>query len=356
MELPFVRSDAETDLGQLPDLLTFNDGTPVRSKDDWYRRRNEIYEKIIPLQYGGMPPKPDFDKITIDIISSSKPTYRCPYGVMGTRKLVVEVTVLGDNQPLVFDIEVWIPPADKPVPAVIYGDDCWQYLSEEIGYEVLSRGFALVVFNRCKIARDRKDARSFGIYKAFPGDYGVISAWAWGYHRVIDALNHISEIDISKIMITGHSRGGKAVQLAAATDERIAFVADNNSGCCGFGLHRVRGKGAETISDITRNFGFWFEKDFSKYAGRENELPFDQHFLSALIAPRGLRFQVAFDDLWANGIGACENYRETMKVYRLLDADDNFSIAFRESGHSHRPEDWTRSLDFAIEYFKPSTK
>lgn len=87
-------------------------------------------------------------------------------------------------------------------------------------------------------------------------------------------------------MITGHSRGGKAVQLAAATDERIAFVADNNSGCCGFGSHRVRGKGAETISDITRNFGFWFEKDFSKYAGRENELPFDQHFLSALIAPQ----------------------------------------------------------------------
>ena len=58
--------------------------------------------------------------------------------------------------------------------------------------------------------------------------------------------------------------------------------------------------------------------------------------------------------VWANGIGACENYRETMKVYRLLEADDNFSIAFRESGHSHRPEDWTRSLDFAIEYFKPS--
>lgn len=81
----------------------------------------------------------------------------------------------------------------------------------------------------------------------------MISAWAWGYHRVIDALNHISEIDISKIMITGHSRGGKAVQLAAATDERIAFVADNNSGCCGFGLHRVRGEGAETISEITRN-------------------------------------------------------------------------------------------------------
>lgn len=82
----------------------------------------------------------------------------------------------------------------------------------------------------------------------------------------------------------------------------------------------------------------------------------DQHFLSALVAPRGLRFQIAFADTWANGVGACENYRETMKVYKLLGAEENFSIAFREGPHNHTPADWNHSLDFAQAFFERNGK
>ena len=47
-------------LGKLPDLMTFEDGTPVRTPTDWPRRRAELYKTAVELQYGTMPPKPEF--------------------------------------------------------------------------------------------------------------------------------------------------------------------------------------------------------------------------------------------------------------------------------------------------------
>jgi hypothetical protein len=356
MELPFSKSDAVFNEGPLQDLLTFNDGSPVVSSEDWRRRRKEIYDTIIPLEYGGMPPALEPEKTTIDIVSTSSPRAKSLFGVPKTLKYNIEVSIAGGLEPFRFNMKLWLPKSETPVPVIVTGDDCWEFITEEVGNDVVSRGFALVAFDRCFFARDRKDARDRGIYRAFPGEYGAVSAWAWGYHRVYDALLRIPEIDVTRMMITGHSRGGKAAQLAAATDERIALVADNNSGCGGFGLHRLRGFHSEAISNITSIFPFWFGKDFASYSHRESELPFDQHFLSALVAPRGLRFQIAFADTWANGVGACENYRETMKVYKLLGAEENFSIAFREGPHNHTPADWNHSLDFAQAFFERNGK
>ena len=47
-------------LGRLPDLFTFEDGTPVSSPADWERRRGELYKTAVELQYGTLPPAPEF--------------------------------------------------------------------------------------------------------------------------------------------------------------------------------------------------------------------------------------------------------------------------------------------------------
>jgi hypothetical protein len=347
-DLPFSRQDAAYDDGPLPDVLTFTDGTPVRSADDWARRRTEIADIIIQKEYGGMPPALSPEATEIELVHGAA-NASLRFGIEGVKQNIYYVMVSGGAIPLRFTLTVWTPPGDGPFPVILNGDGCWPYLTDKTASEALRRGWIVAAFNRCELARDRNGTRDRGIYEAFPGEYGALSAWAWGYHRAYDALLRIPSVDSRRVAITGHSRGGKTVEVAGATDTRIAAVGDNNSGCCGFGCHRVRGEGCERIADITRAFPFWFDKDFGQWSGREAELPFDQHFLASLIAPRPLLFAVAYGDTWANPIGACETYRATLPVYELLGAADNFGIVYREGGHGHLTGDWARFLDFAGE-------
>ena len=108
----------------------------------------------------------------------------------------------------------------------------------------------------------------------------------------------IPEINPVKIGITGHSRCGKAALWAGVTDDRFARVMPNNSGCCGTAL--LRGKHGENISSINLMMPYWFAPAFGKYVGREQELPFDQHTVLALVAPRLLHVASGSTDFWAD--------------------------------------------------------
>lgn len=72
----------------------------------------------------------------------------------------------------------------------------------------------------------------------------------------------------------------------------------NNSGCCGAAL--LRGKHGENISSINLMMPYWFAPGFGKFVGREQELPFDQHTVLALVAPRLLHVASGSTDFWAD--------------------------------------------------------
>lgn len=345
MKLPYTVSDAEFTAGGMPDILTFNDGTPVKTKEDWARRRKEIYDLIIPVEYGGMPPALAPEMTDAEYISGIKENRRFSNSIPTDYSEYI-VHISGGKEPLSFKMQVWKPAGEGKFPVILSGDGCWNYIGDEIIHEMIMRGFAVAAFNRCEIARDWNGAQDRGIFKAFPGEYGTLAAWAWSYHRAYDALLKTDFADPARVYITGHSRGGKTVELATATDERIAGCGDNNSGCGGFGCYRVRRNNAETLGKITTVFPYWFAKDFGKWADREAELPFDQHFLAALIAPRPLNVAVAHGDTWANPVGACETYRNAVKIYEFLGAEENYNIVFREGGHGHLVSDWMRFADF----------
>ena len=80
---------------------------------------------------------------------------------------------------------------------------------------------------------------------------------------------------------------------------------------------------------------------------RENRLPFDLHFLKALVAPRALITVEGTGDLWANLYGTYLTRLAAQPVFDLLGAPNrNFQI-IRNGGHQHAARDWRWVLEFA---------
>ena len=146
-------------------------------------------------------------------------------------------------------------------------------------------------------------------------EWGVLAVWSFAASCVLDYLQTLPQIDSGRIGVTGHSRCGKAALWAGVTDERFAWVMPNNSGCCGAAL--LRGKHGENMASINLMMSYWFAPAFGKYVGREQELPFDQHTVLALVAPRLLHVASGSTDFWADPIGEHRSTVLASQVYQL---------------------------------------
>jgi len=328
-------------VNELPDLFRFENGERVTSADDWRRRRQELLDLVVGIEYGGMPPVP---AETRGELLHAHQVRR----LLGARHAQYRLHT-GPGCSFSFILDLMYLPAEERQPVVLNGDGCWRYVTDEVIQEVIQRGYVLATFNRCELAPDiGNNDRNSGLYLVYPeGAFGALSAWAWGYHRCVDFLSTLEFVDPDRIAIVGHSRGGKTVLLAGATDERIALTAPNNSGAGGAGCFRHQGPKSETLADLIRSLSYWFGPQLREYLGKEHLLPFDQHSLKALVAPRCLLSTEAFGDLWANPTGTYQTYRAAREAYRFLGAEDRIGIWYREGPHQHGLEDWKAFLDFA---------
>ena len=75
-------------------------------------------------------------------------------------------------------------------------------------------------------------------------------------------------------------------------------------------------------------------------------MPFDQHFLKALIAPRAFLSTEGLGDLWSNPSGTWQTHQAAREVFRFLKAEDRIGSWYREGGHDHGTADWNAFLDF----------
>jgi hypothetical protein len=204
-------------------------------------------------------------------------------------------------------------------------------------------------FDRTRLDPDQNNAVG-ACQAAYPGyDWATLAVWAWGYSRVVDYFMTTDFIDTTKIAVTGHSRCGKACLLAGAFDERIALTAPNCSGCGGVSAFRfaINLSTAENLRAITTNFPYWFQPRLSTFDDRETQLPFDQHELIALVAPRAFLTTNALGDAWANPPGAQRTQAAAAEVFGYLGAPDKIGIHFRPGPHDQNREDWQALIDFA---------
>jgi hypothetical protein len=333
--------------GGLPDPFALPDGGRVRNREEWSARADAWRDLILDMEYGGMPPPPE--AIEVETLAHSA-IRRWP----DTPHLwTYRITCHGGTRDISFCVRILFPNADGPFPAIVNGDGCWSYISDDVSRRVVGSGFALITFNRTEMAEDLgyqgvpdPTQRKGGLYDVYPGrTFGALAAWAWGYHRCVDLLYQLPFIDKTRIAVTGHSRGGKTVLLAAATDSRITLVNDNASGAGGSAACRYVGHGGETLN-ILNVFPSWFGPGLKPYLGREGEIPFDQHCLLAAIAPRPLLLTYALNDRWSNPEGMVQCSWATGQVYRFLGSPDHLAFHLRPGTHSHATEDWEVLLDF----------
>lgn len=324
--------------GKLPDPFLFEDGQRVATEADWAARKKELYKSVIELQYGVQPPAPELMAVEMLYNGDKTRVYRIKSGT--------------EAHPVTFRMKLILPDNAVNPPVIVDGDGCFNYSMDKqwLG-AALERGVAWAIFDRTEIANDvMGEKRGTGqLFEAYPGlECGALSAWAWGYSRVVDALEQIGLVNLDCIAFTGHSRGGKTCALAGALDERAAIVNPNETcagSCSCYRSHLVAldENGAEArserLSDLWRNFYYWIGEGMGEYAARESELPFDCHELKAMIAPRTLFLSEAAHDIWSNPVGAWQTTVAAKEVYDFLGAGDELFWYFRPGRHAHKTED-----------------
>lgn len=332
-----IRIESITVKGQLPSLFVLNDGTPVKTAADWALRRQEMYASAVELQYGTMPPEPEFLEVELLDDAALIHNYRITTGRL--------------DHPVSFIMRVVCPQSTGKFPAVVDGDLCWRYaFDKEYLQTVTGNGIAFVLFNRLELVPDRNVDREKGpLYRCYPEyTFSALGAWAWGYARCVDALEKLGYIDMDNIAFSGHSRGGKTALLAGVLDQRASIVNPNESGAGGAGCYRLNmeafNEGGnlccnETLGDLLRNFPHWFNPAMAPYVEHEEDLPFDEHFLKALVAPRILLQTDAASDIWANPVGSTQTALAAREAWRFLGKEENMVLVYRPGYHEHQPRD-----------------
>ncbi len=349
------RLDKPTVIKSFPDPFEFNNGTSVKTEGDWQVRREEIKELLLDKEYGHMPGRPD--SIHAKLESSEE---RDDGSTLN--EITLKIIPFNNTPKDYIEVSVWefIPEGKGPFPTIVQASKGIED-DETIINKVIDRDFILVCYNVLDLDPDVKGDDVEGPCQEIYGDdydWGSVAMWAWGGMRVADYLleepwviasDGFPDIDSDALIITGHSRRGKAALLAGALDERFTMVVPNGSGCGGAGSFLVQGYLCETISAITapEKFFAWFQEDFNKYGNNEEDLDFDQHFLLALVAPRIIISTNAFEDFWANPTGTQAIHEAVAPVFEFLDAEENSGIVYRHGYHSHLAPDFEVILDFA---------
>jgi len=390
----------------LPDPLVTFDGRKVETREQWEKERKpELRALFQHYMYGFLPPRTELratvrrtdpkafgGKATLSEVSlalDNGPKFEVLLVIPNQRSGPAPVFLglnFSGNHAIVADPAVaipttWMRQGRSADDSVVNNRATEKGRGKAVGTwaleQSIDRGYAVATCYYGDIFPDKADMND-GLYKHLylptpgqksPGDIGsgAISMWAWGLHRIIDYLVTVPELDQSRVAVTGHSRLGKTALLAAAFDERIALAIPHQAGCGGTGPSRSKNPKAETVKVINNAFPHWFDDNFKKFNESVDRIPFDQHSLVALCAPRPVLYTNGIEDQWANPDGQFEMLKAASPVYKLLGVDgigaaempplgklvdSRLGYYVRTGPHVSDPDYWKTFLDYADKFFK----
>jgi hypothetical protein len=400
---------SEAESYRLPAVLRLQDGTPVRSAEDWVAKRRPEVLRLYQDNVYGQPPTGIPQGLTSSVVEED------PHALGGTaHRKQVEIRLSDTAALRVLHLLLYTPAnatGKVPVFLCLHFNGNWAIVDDpgvrlyemwdRAGQRkvlppsdvkrgaskewdvplILSRGYGVAVICYHDIEPDPadKDAtgwpgsplgvrallRETGLTKAGPDEAGAISAWAWGMSRGLDYLRTDPDVDGGHVAAVGQSRLGKTVLWAGAQDERFAMVVASCSGEGGAALSR-RDYG-ENLDNMTSTYLYQFSGRFERFHENWDALPVDAHMLLSLIAPRPLLLNTGSEDQWSDPRGEFLAAQAVSPVYALfgkhgladvamppLDTPVLKDIAFHEhtGRHAILPTDWKVFLDFADQQWK----
>ena len=397
--LPRV-STGPTDFTATPDLLAPHGGMEqVTTAENWREERAPFWRNMLLSQVYGTIPAPMAPEIVSDRIIASD----ILEGRAHLREVQLRLTI-GEHS-FRQDAHFIVPNTSGPHPVILgagscpnalilpfegisaapgvsYPDYCesgsefmhsvatfifGRYIEVPPLEQLIDRGFAYGAYYPGMVVPDNIETGMAALSSIREGEmehgpYAAIGTWAWVAHRITDYIETSNELDADRIILFGHSRSGKSSLLAGALDDRIAGVISHQSGTAGAALQK--NDVGETISSITESFPHWFTPSYALYADRAQDLPFDQHALVALMAPRPLLLGNSARDQWSDPRGSFASARSAGEVYELLggdafsaenlwdfDANADLAFQFREGTHGITPEDWRPFMQWLTVHF-----
>lgn len=387
---------------ELPDLLTAEGGTKITSAEEWKRkRRPEILEMLKELMYGQAPETPENLKFIVFDDSENA------LGGKARRKQVA-IYLEGKTDYHLLDLLIYLPKGqDEPVPVflglnfqgnhainpdpAIRLSDKWVWIGAGGSVDnhpteksrgavssrwpiemILEKGYGVATVYAGDLDPDYFDDFQNGIHSLYPdlqkrGDnFSTIGAWAWGLSRCMDYFETDPEINEDKVAVFGFSRMGKAALWAGVRDERFAMVISNESG--GGGAALSKRKVGEDIARLNHGNPHWFSKNFRQFNNNEEALPFDQHMVISLIAPRPVYIASAEGDPGSDPEGEFLSAKYASPVYDLFGKEAFKKVSFpeidhpvmkngmgyhiRSGKHDITEYDWEQYLKFADQNFR----
>ncbi|GLB26936.1 acetylxylan esterase [Lacrimispora xylanolytica] len=365
----------------IPSILTCLDGTEVGDWETWLKkRRPELLNLFRQEEYGFLP---DMSEVEIKIrVADSRRSEEIMQG--RAIRNTVEVEAIRNGIHFSFTFAAFIPADAKgPVPAfatvcnrgIKDSDPARHFLSSFYPAEtIISRGYACAAFRTQEVSPDYDEGFTTGFSRLFPeyvegrpdDAWGAITAWAWAASRIMDYFEMEPLIDEKRVALVGHSRGGKTALWGTAQDERFAMAVSSCAGNSGDALSR--GAKGEKIGDIVKRFPYWFCKNYQKYVDKEETLPFDQHMLLGLIAPRLVYTSAKTFDSWADPEGQFESCIQASPVYELFGKkgigqkkrplpeqpvhEGSIGHHYKTGNHDMDEYDWNCYMDFADLHMK----
>ncbi len=329
---------------KIPDFFVLNQKS-IQTLADWESLRPIIKEQLLREEYGFLP-----EKLTPKITTEKQWVDFAGKAVWES----VFFTFEKNGKSHTVRTELVLPKGKTNVPVFLslnfQREVPNKYLPME---EIIDTGFGVFAFCYENVTEDNGDFEN-GLCALFEREgissFGKISIWAYFASICMDYLCTREEIDKNNVAIIGHSRLGKTALLCSALDERFKLTCSNDSGCCGAAVSRGKSKDNESIEDIVRVFPFWFCRDFPKYVNNESSLPFDQHMLLALIAPRYLIIGGAKEDVWADNDGQQLSCQLAKKAWSFYNESYAKKVKYyeREGTHFLSRDDWKTYM----KYFK----
>lgn len=348
----------------VPSPLSVN-GEKAETTEQWEKVRPRVMKTMLENEYGYMPDEPE--RVSFDIVEFDERRYCAGKAYL----MKLEITSKIGDESFTFPVTYVYPKKGEKHKTIVHinfrPNVPDEYMPTE---EIIDNGFGCASFCYKDVTSDDGDFTNglAGIIyrnkEKTTHSCGKIAMWAWAAMRVMDFLQTRDEVDKECITVAGHSRLGKTALLTAAVDERFFCAHSNCAGCSGDALNRGKKKGNEFIAHIVKNFPFWFCEKYKSFAGKDDETPFDQHYMLSLIAPRKVHIAAAEKDIWAGPdrqFLSCVAANEVFELYGknglVFEESDflntekylnegNIGFCYREGTHYFSRDDWHGLMDF----------